>query len=343
MPPAASEVPPALDSARAVRRVLLIVGIGTIVLLAAARLAAAWLDPERAAGVELGFGWVALAAVGWTAALPFQALRWRALLPAPRPPAGGTSWLVTGANLLNIALPGPTGEVAAAWVLHRRWGVPLATAVYTSLLARVLALVTLGLLALAGWPAVMSGEAAAGWLQVGALAVGAGGAALGVLLVAPALVARAVEVVAGALPERPRAALRSRARWWSENARSLAPTTAGPWLAAAGWSAVASLVQGGATLAAFHGAGVSPAVIPLLYTHLLASLASVAALVLPGGIGALESVYVAVLPEIGGVPVLAAALGVLAVRQAQLGSMLLSLPALLWLAREASRDRPAPP
>lgn len=335
-------VPPAHDLARPVRRVLGVVVAGTLGVATIAA-ALAQLVGDADAGVVVRPGWIVAGGVLWTLALPFQALRWRALVPGPPLPVGPLSALVVGANLLNLALPGPTGELAAAWVAHRRWGVPLVVAVVTSVLARVLALSVLGVLVLGAWPLV-AGEGSPSWLRLGALTAGGGAAALASTWVWPGLVERAIRALAALLPARIGERLSARGRWWGESLGALGRLGPARWLAAAGWSAVSTGVLGLASLAAFHGAGLAPPAPALLFTHLLASLAIVSALVLPGGLGAMEAVFAAVLPQLAPVGPVDAALGALAIRQSQLLSMLLSLPALLWVLRLLPADPPpAPP
>jgi len=86
------------------------------------------------------------------AAILFMALRWRALLPA----GSGvrllpTSGIVASGLLLNYALPGPVGELAAATLLGRRYKLPIERCLAAGVHARFVGLATAGLLAGGAW------------------------------------------------------------------------------------------------------------------------------------------------------------------------------------------------
>ena len=77
--------------------------------------------------------------------LPTVAMRWRALLAVDEQrrarPLFMTALLMVG-HLLNVAAPGPIGEVVARWVVHKRYDVDFGNAVSALLVSRVLGLVS---------------------------------------------------------------------------------------------------------------------------------------------------------------------------------------------------------
>ena len=84
-----------------------------------------------------------------------MALRWRALMPAGhRPPTSGLTAIILAGLLLNYAVPGPFGELGAAWFAHKRYGVPLGGSLASGITARLVGLTTAALLAGGIWLAV---------------------------------------------------------------------------------------------------------------------------------------------------------------------------------------------
>lgn len=94
-----------------------------------------------------------LAALLVTGATPIAALRWRALLPEPAH-SGSVEYLTRVqcvGVLFNYALPGPVGEVVAAVLVKRRYGVTLAEAMVAGLVTRLLGLCVAAVLAGIAW------------------------------------------------------------------------------------------------------------------------------------------------------------------------------------------------
>ena len=97
---------------------------------------------------------VSLIAAGGLISLAFyfMALRWRALLPKPHhPPATGLTAMICTGLLINYTVPGPVGELGAAWCAHRRYKIPLPDALASGITARLIGLGTAALLATAAW------------------------------------------------------------------------------------------------------------------------------------------------------------------------------------------------
>ncbi|MCP4808126.1 MAG: flippase-like domain-containing protein [Proteobacteria bacterium] len=89
-----------------------------------------------------------LAQVMMSLVIGFMGLRWKALLPeGDKLPTTGMAGIVASGLLLNYALPGPVGELAAAALVNRRYGVPTETALAGGINARFVGLATAGGLA----------------------------------------------------------------------------------------------------------------------------------------------------------------------------------------------------
>lgn len=327
--PAPPELPP--DRSSAVRRLLVRVLVTSAVLACLVVGLLRWRDGEVRLD-HFHWGWMLVGGCAWTASLPLQAVRWRALLPpGQRPPVVPMMVFVVGANLFNLAVPGPSGEVLAATLAARRWPLSLPAAVCSSLLARVLALAVLGTLAAVLWPflSVQDGVPIV-WMEAAAVAVGLGTGLLWAVLRWPLPMVRAAERLAARLgAER----LGSRLESLEDAFVQLGAVPLRGWVEAALASAVNTGIQGLGTFAAFASVGVSAPLLGLFYVHLLASLSLVVGIIVPGGVGAPEAVYGAFLPAVGGPGAVEAVIGALAVRQAQTLTMVFSIPALVWMWR----------
>jgi hypothetical protein len=121
----------------------------------------------------------------------WRALVWRAVCPAPPPPLAEAYHATALGALVHNTVPGKLGPVAAAWLLARRSGTPLAAALSSQLVAKLVELGAVVAVAAAAalWsrpdPA-LSRAVLAGAALFSALAA----AALGAALLAPRLGAR---------------------------------------------------------------------------------------------------------------------------------------------------------
>lgn len=123
--------------------------------------------------------------VGWCAmcsALIALGYRWAALLPAlvtrKAEPLFFSACLCS-ALLLNYAIPGPFGELAAAWFIHKRYKITMIQAIVTATAARLIGLATAALGVLVLWSGVAIRDELLMWIQIVVYGVGAG---LGILL-----------------------------------------------------------------------------------------------------------------------------------------------------------------
>jgi len=97
-------------------------------------------------------GHLLLATALMSVAFIIMGLRWRSLMPPPPPGAalpgpGGLTLIILAGLMLNYAVPGPFGELAAAWFAHRRYGLSLADATASGIGARLIGLASASLLA----------------------------------------------------------------------------------------------------------------------------------------------------------------------------------------------------
>lgn len=93
-----------------------------------------------------------LALVIMSAGLCFMGLRWKALVPGgERLPVLGMTGAVASGMLLNYALPGPVGELAAPMLIQRRYGFPAETTLAAGIHARFVGLASAGAFAGVAW------------------------------------------------------------------------------------------------------------------------------------------------------------------------------------------------
>ncbi|MEL6349904.1 MAG: lysylphosphatidylglycerol synthase transmembrane domain-containing protein [Myxococcota bacterium] len=336
------------------RRGLWSVGIGlaVIVLAAVAIRGTEWGDEEIQALIQQADpGMLALSLLTICGAFCFMGPRWRALMPPPhQPPAFGLTAIICSGLLLNYAMPGPLGEVAAAWFAQRRYKVPLSDGLASGVAARMMGLATAALMALVIWLLVdlpQPTEKAeilrtTEWLiPIAALSIGAGGLALFWLAWKPhwwrrlshrllggwagdgrlATIARRIDGGVGTLAE----ALERVAR------RGIVP-----YLRAAGWSICAhSGVILGIYIAA-SGLGAEANLAGLSFTYVATTAGAVALFALPGSQVGWDFMFFSLLIAAAGLPAPVAAAVAVLVRVQQLTMMLLGAAALGWLLRNAA-------
>ncbi|MCB9743167.1 MAG: flippase-like domain-containing protein [Alphaproteobacteria bacterium] len=125
-----------------------------------------------------------------TLGMVFMAMRWRALIPGGEGlPALGLTAIVCAGLLLNYALPGPVGELAVAFLVRQRYGLPVAPALAAGIHSRFVGLGVAGVLAGLIWatgslPVPPDYEGLIGFT---AMAIAVGAAGLGLLSARPRL------------------------------------------------------------------------------------------------------------------------------------------------------------
>jgi hypothetical protein len=324
-----------LIDGRAARVLLHVVLVGGGVTAVAFALLANWEGVGAAGGrlSELQPGWLLAAGVVWTSALWLQALRWRALMPPPwRPDNGRLGWIMCGANVLHLALPGAVADLVSALVVRRVQEVPVAVGLASGFMARLVALGVLGGTSIALYPLVAARLPAGLGRQVGVgtLLLGGVAVAVGVLARRPDLLVRGATWAASLLGRRGER-LAARAAWWARCFAQVGTLPGRHWAESTAWGLLNVGVLSVATWLSLRSIGVTADLLGVVYLCAVLATASVAALVFPSGLGPVDALAVLLLTPLASVPVPDAVLGAAALRWAQLLSMLLSLPPMLWV------------
>lgn len=269
----------------------------------------------------------------------FVALRWRALIPDHAPPALGLTAIACSALLVNYALPGPVGELAAAGLARRRYGVPASTALAASLYGRFIGLgmagLGTGLLWISGTlPVPPRAEQLVGV----AAALIALGALLGALLaLRPRRLYRLSAATAGRLARRS-----GRPGRWAGQLHAGVGSLVGAlerighlparaWALAAAWALCGhACVATGIWLGAIS-IGASPAWGGVLFTYLASAAAVIALFALPGAQLGWDALFFGFLSATAGVGA-ADALAITALQRIQqILLLLIGAAALAWL------------
>lgn len=276
-------------------------------------------------------GPMGLALVVWLGSFAAQGLRLASLVPEARVPAVRWGIWVAGAQVLNLAIPGPSGELATAGVMRREAGVGLADATLRALASRVLGLGTIATSAVAA-AAWLSRTEGTSTLTLGPAAAVAGAAALAA--VSPIVLPRPIATVLRRFPRTPARVL--------SLLDGFAAIPLGAWLRATGWSVVAVVAQSGGAWLAFRGAGVLVHPVAAVFLQGIASVAALAAIALPAGAGAVDGAMIAAFPGATGASMGDAVVADLAVRLVQLTALLAAVPAALRMVGAATAAGPEP-
>ena len=234
---------------------------------------------------------LALAQLTMTSAIVFMGLRWKALLPdGHKLPTAGMAGIVASGLLLNYALPGPVGELAAAALVNRRYGTPTETALAAGINARFVGLATAGALAgtvylLADLPVPPEYE---GMVGGAALAILVGAVFLGGVSRYPGVLRRISEATVGRFSGE--SGLRKLAAKLHEVVVRVAEALAAvhhiglkKWLTAVGWSLGAHLGVTTGILVGAWGLGSDPNIPGALFTYCAATAGIVVLIAFPGG------------------------------------------------------------
>ena len=345
MAPLPAETPgfSAAVAQRAVRRGVISV-LAFVLLIAAVVVAVANTDVGAAhvADIRQRMSMAALVASTtlMSAAFVFMGLRWRALLPeGNRPPVFGLSAIILAGLLLNYALPGPMGELGAAWFAHRRYRVPLADALATGVTARIIGLATAALLAAVVWtvtdvPAV---EGTKTLIIAATSLIAVGGLALSVLAVRPQVWQRLATWMLGPMLRGPPriAGLTQRLL---DAVNSIANAIAGvvhrglrPMLAAAGWSIGGHLTVTTGIAIAIGGLDAVFDIAGLAFTYAATTAGAVALFALPGSQLGWDALFVTLLVWTTGLTEPDAVAVAMLIRLQQLGYMLVGALVVGWL------------
>ena len=274
----------------------------------------------------------------------FMGLRWRALMPpGHHPPAAGLTAIICAGLLLNYAVPGPFGELGAAWFAHKRYGLTLSSALASGVTARVVGLASAATLALVAW-LVSDLPVPAGYEKVVALSaalLGAGGLLLAWLAARPhwwKAIAHALLARVGGTGRPGRLARRLEGTVSTVFDALAEVATRGPraYAWATAWAVSGHLVVtlGIFIVAASVGAHPTPA--GIVFTYATTTAGAVALFALPGSQVGWDAMFFTLMVATAGLAVPDALAVVLAVRVQQLLIMGVGAGALAWLMRGGS-------
>lgn len=276
----------------------------------------------------------------------FLGFRWRALLPRPHRVSGLVLAAVECVGmLLNYTLPGPVGELAAAGLLQRRYGIPAPRALAAAVHARFLGLAVAAGMAGIVWlvaplPVSEQGQA----LVAAAAAVATGGAlALGAMALWPRPLLGAVDrfLTPGTRRlkgpwKRALVKLEGMLRQFLEGLSSIGSLGAGAWLRAGGWTICGIVsVTGGVWLVtvALRDPG-DPS--GLLFSHCASTAGAVLLFAFPGGQVGWDAAYASLLVATSGVELDTALAVTVLVRGQQLAVVFLGALFMRWLFRSGA-------
>ncbi|MFH1466717.1 MAG: lysylphosphatidylglycerol synthase transmembrane domain-containing protein [Pseudomonadota bacterium] len=273
----------------------------------------------------------------------FMALRWRALLPRPeRVDRLGMLGIVASGQLLNMALPGPVGELVAAGLVQRRYGIDAAHALAASIHARFVGVTIAALVTLVVWltaPLPIPGGARP-LVLVAVVMVCLWGVGLGVIAAWPALLVAPCRAVEARFEGRtPGMVLRwvlrafTMGRRFGEALSSMGRQIGLPHLAAAGWNlcGLASVTIGSWIVA--WALGDPGSVVGYLFTHSAVTAGAIILFALPGAQVGWDAAFASLLVAAVGLPVEQALAVTVLVRVQQLVSVALGAVALPMVAR----------
>ena len=271
------------------------------------------------------------------------AIRWRCLLPPPA--SQGSVPLLTGIQcvglLFNFALPGPAGELVAALMVRRRYGVGLSGAMVAGVVMRLIGLGVAGAIAGLAFLA-LDLELPPGWREAVATVV-LGMVAISAVVVLAALRPEGFRRLSRRLLEplqgdwNPLAGPVRKVQSAGEHVLDALVASAArgpaPLVKAAAWTAVGhSLSPGGLAIAA-AGLGISAAPVGVLFTNNFVIVGSLALFLFPGSHLGWDLLYGSTLVLATGISAADAAALTALGRLQQSALVVVGVGALLLLAR----------
>ena len=269
----------------------------------------------------------------------FLGMRWRTMFPGPDRPSGtGLSAILCAGLLLNSALPGPVGELGAAWFAHRRYRVSLGMSLAAGMGARIIGMIVAALAALLCFlladPPVP--DAYRGGIELTAILVGAMGVGLACVIWRPNWLAFCSAITLGRFRRL------VRLHQTVEEAASALVTLRDQGMMAfvrcIAWSVLAhGTVYAGIFIAA-SSLGAQPDAAGLLFTYATTTAAVIVMFALPGSQVGWDAIFLALLTTTAGLAMPDALAVAIVVRVQQLCIMCLGALALTWLARTSPDD-----
>lgn len=256
-------------------------------------------------------------------------LRWRILLPETTASRSFFAAALSSGLLINYALPGPMGEVMGAWLLQKEDHTPLSTGLTSSMLARLIGLLTAAIGTVCLWPFVtVKIEQAEIILQILILGIGMGG----LLLIA--LFNGAERFYTWSLQKEEDHPIRQVGAAflsitklsWSRIAQAFVYSALGHTTAFIGvWLSLQAL-------------GEDPLAIDIAFAYLVGTCCGTVAFLFPGSQFTWDAIFIGLLTSAAGYDLAQATGGVAVLRIEQLAMMLFGALPLLWLLWKLKRS-----
>lgn len=283
-------------------------------------------------------------------------LRWRALLPEPsRAGRAGMVGICASGQLLNMALPGPVGELVAAALVQRRYGVEAPVALASSIHARFVGVASAALITLLVWltAPMPVPESARPFMWGAVVMVSIWGGGLGVLAAWPALFLKPTALVRGRLaPGRHGRILGAVDRLlalgerFGEALSTMGRQMGRPHLVAAGWNLLGVLSITMGTWVASWALGEPGNIAGILFTQCAVTAGAVVLFAMPGAQVGWDAAFATLLVTTVGLPLEHALAITVLVRVQQLVVVSIGAGVLAFLLRATpaeNRGKVEPP
>ena len=266
--------------------------------------------------------------------MPFVAMRWRALLLEKEKTSPVLlTGILSAAFVLNLALPGPVGELLSASMLKNRYQIPISKGLSGLLVSRIIGLGSA--CAIAGtmyWvaPLALSDD----WdtiLQISAILLLLGGVGLSILGAFPDFFLLKINSITAS-------GWKAKLLGVGKQLFSALVETAGlgrkAYLESVFWAFMGHLMVASGIYVAASSIGITLSWTAIAFTYAASIAASVAMFMLPGSTVAWDFLFTSTLSLAGGISLVEAGLITLVVRIQQLIVVLLGLLMLFWLSRD---------
>ena len=277
-----------------------------------------------------------LSMVVMSLAFVFLGHRWRVLFPGEeKPPGSGLAAILCAGLLLNSALPGPVGQLGAAWFAHKRYRVALGMSLAAGMGARIIGMVVAASAAaicfVVARPPVPEEYRAAIDMTAALVAILAVG--LTVVICRPEWMVSISRLVIARF--RPLSRLHKTVEEAAEGLLGLRSQGPAAYLKCILWSVLAhGTVYLGIAIAAW-ALGAGPSMSGLLFTYATTTAAVIVMFALPGSQVGWDAIFLTLLTTTAGLSLPDALAVAIVVRVQQLAIMCIGAAALTWLARTA--------
>jgi hypothetical protein len=313
-------------------------GVVAFALLSVVLAQASGVDTLSALRERADLPMLALSQLVMAAGMTCMARRWRALIPGGEAlPVLPVTGILCAGLLLNTSLPGPVGELAAAGLIQRRYGLPATVAFAANIHSRLIGLSCAAVLALGAWaggsmPTPPGYEAVVG---LAAVVITLGALALGVASWRPDWLEWAANLTLGTLaarmPGAPGRVARSGLVLALEVSRALHDVARHPpltWARAIFWAFAGHATATTGILLGAWAVGLDPSLAGVLFTYCAATAGVLVLFAVPGAQLGWDALFIGFFVATAGVGVAEAVLVMAMVRLQQLLLMAIGAVAL---------------